>query len=138
MEINQINALIDLMEERSLVSLEIVDGEKKVSLQRHPPQSIAKSQLVGTNPTPSAVATTPPGAGENSPMVGVFYAAPTPNDPPFIKVGQQIQAGDPLGIVEAMKIMNPLEATQGGIIAEILVQNGDVVQFGQPLVRYQP
>ncbi len=70
-------------------------------------------------------------------MVGVFYVAPSPNDPPFVKVGQQVQAGDTLGIVEAMKIMNPLEATQSGIIAEILVQNGDVVQFGQPIVRYQ-
>ena len=70
-------------------------------------------------------------------MVGVYYVAPSPNDAPFIKVGQQIQAGDSLGIIEAMKIMNPLEATQSGIIAEILVQNGDVVQFGQPIIRYE-
>lgn len=74
---------------------------------------------------------------ETSPMVGVYYVAPSPNDAPFIKVGQQVQAGDSLGIIEAMKIMNPLEATQSGIIAEILVQNGDVVQFGQPIVRYE-
>lgn len=91
MEINQINALIDLMEERSLVSLEIVDGEKKVSLQRHLPQSIATSQLVGTNPTPSAVATTPRGAVENSPMVGVFYAPPPPMTHPLSKSGNRFR-----------------------------------------------
>jgi acetyl-CoA carboxylase biotin carboxyl carrier protein len=70
-------------------------------------------------------------------MVGVFYAAPSPNDPPFVKVGQQVQAGDTLGIIEAMKIMNPLEATQSGVIAEILVDNSEVVQFGQPVIRYK-
>lgn len=70
-------------------------------------------------------------------MVGVFYSAPSPNDPPFVKVGQEVEAGDQLGIIEAMKIMNPLEATQSGIIEEILVSNGDVVQFGQPVIRYK-
>ena len=135
MDINQIKQLIDLMEERSLSDLELQDGDKKVALKRHLGQTVVAS------PAPvQAVATekpTPKGATENSPMIGVFYVAPSPNDPPFVKVGQQVQAGDTLGIVEAMKIMNPLEATQSGIIAEILVQNGDVVQFGQPIVRYQ-
>lgn len=55
----------------------------------------------------------------------------------LVKVGQQVQAGDTLGIIEAMKIMNPLEATQSGVVAEILVEDGDVVQFGQPIIRYQ-
>lgn len=136
MDINQIKQLIDLMEERSLADLEVQDGEKRVAIKRH---------LTTTSPTVAPVATapitpvpaTPKGATEDSPMVGVFYVAPSPNDPPFVKVGQQVQAGDTLGIVEAMKIMNPLEATQSGIIAEILVNNGDVVQFGQPIVRYQ-
>ena len=70
-------------------------------------------------------------------MVGVFYSAPSPNDPPFVKVGQKVQAGDTLGIIEAMKIMNPLEATQSGVIDEILVDNSEVVQFGQPVIRYK-
>ena len=77
------------------------------------------------------------GAVETSPMVGVYYGSPSPNDPPFIKVGQQVQAGDTLGIIEAMKIMNPLEATQSGIVEAILVENGDVIQYGQPVIRYQ-
>lgn len=137
MDINQIKQLIDLMEERSLSDLELQDGDKKVALKRH----LTTSNIVSTQPNITPVAetsvATPKGATENSPMVGVFYVAPSPNDPPFVKVGQQVQAGDTLGIIEAMKIMNPLEATQNGTIAEILVQNGDVVQFGQPIVRYQ-
>lgn len=137
MDINQIKQLIDLMEERSLSDLELQDGDKKVALKRH----LTTSNIVSTQPNITPVAetsvATPKGATENSPMVGVFYVAPSPNDPPFVKVGQQVQAGDTLGIIEAMKIMNPLEATQNGTIAEILVQNGDVVQFGQPIVHYQ-
>ena len=70
-------------------------------------------------------------------MVGVFYSAPSPNDPPFVKVGMSVQKGDQLGIIEAMKIMNPLEASQDGIIEEILVKNGEVVQFGQAVIRYK-
>ena len=70
-------------------------------------------------------------------MVGVFYAAPNPGEAPFAKIGQTVQAGDTLGIIEAMKIMNPIEATQSGVIEELLVSNGDVVQFGQPLFRFR-
>jgi acetyl/propionyl-CoA carboxylase alpha subunit len=65
-------------------------------------------------------------------MVGVFYAAPSPGEAPFVKVGQTVSAGETLGIIEAMKIMNPIEATQSGVIEEILVKNGEVIQFGQP------
>ena len=70
-------------------------------------------------------------------MVGVFYAAPNPGEAPFVNVGQTISAGETLGIIEAMKIMNPIEATQSGVVEEILVKNGDVIQFGQPLFRYR-
>lgn len=136
MEINEIKQLIDLMEERALVQLEVQEGDKKFNIVRHLPTSVAPNPIVTPatlSPTPNLIA----GKTETSPMVGVYYVAPSPNDPPFIKVGQQVQAGDTLGIIEAMKIMNPLEATQSGIIAEILVQNGDVVQFNQPIIRYQ-
>ncbi|MFW2177073.1 MULTISPECIES: acetyl-CoA carboxylase biotin carboxyl carrier protein [unclassified Moraxella] len=136
MDIGNIKQLIDLMEERSIAELEVQDGEKKVQITRHLPQSVASVAPIVTT-APAVVTPTKTGKTEPSPMVGVFYVAPSPNDAPFIKVGQQVQAGDTLGIIEAMKIMNPLEATQSGIIEEILVQNGDVVQFGQPIVRYQ-
>ncbi|MGL5252399.1 MAG: acetyl-CoA carboxylase biotin carboxyl carrier protein [Moraxella sp.] len=138
MDISKIKQLIDLMEERALAELAVEDGDKKVAITRHLPQ--ANLQTVTTTAAPPAqttIAPTKTGITEKSPMVGVFYVAPSPNDAPFIKVGQQVQAGDTLGIIEAMKIMNPLEATQSGIIAEILVQNGDVVEFGQPIVRYE-
>ena len=138
MDISKIKQLIDLMEERALAELAVEYGDKKVAITRHLPQ--ANLQTVTTTAAPPAqttIAPTKTGITEKSPMVGVFYVAPSPNDAPFIKVGQQVQAGDTLGIIEAMKIMNPLEATQSGIIAEILVQNGDVVEFGQPIVRYE-
>ncbi|ELA08370.1 acetyl-CoA carboxylase biotin carboxyl carrier protein AccB [Moraxella macacae 0408225] len=137
MDINQIKQLIDLMEERSLADLEVQDGEKRVAIKRHLGNTASVAPVATTLAPAAPIPATPKGATEDSPMVGVFYVAPSPNDPPFVKVGQQVQAGDTLGIVEAMKIMNPLEATQNGIIAEILVKNGDVVQFGQPIVRYQ-
>ena len=112
--------------------------DKKVSISRHLPQANVQPVTATTATTTTAnAAPVKSGMVETSPMVGVYYVAPSPNDAPFIKVGQQIQAGDSLGIIEAMKIMNPLEATQSGIIAEILVQNGDVVHFGQPIVRYE-
>lgn len=136
MEINEIKQLIDLMEERALAQLEVQQGDTKFNIVRHLPTSAAAAPvaIAPTAPTPTPKA----GKTDNSPMVGVFYVAPSPNDAPFIQVGQQVQAGDTLGIIEAMKIMNPLEATQSGVIAEILVKNGDVVQFGQPIVRYEP
>ncbi|WP_323842823.1 acetyl-CoA carboxylase biotin carboxyl carrier protein [Moraxella sp. Pampa] len=140
MDIKKIRALIDLMEEKDLVNLECGHDNDYINLTRNVAvQSIAAAPVIAS----SAVATstplpkTPSGKVETSPMVGVFYSAPSPNDPPFVKVGQKVQAGDQLGIIEAMKIMNPLEATQSGIIEEILVNNADVVQFGQPVIRYK-
>lgn len=138
MDINDIKQLIDLMEERSLAQLELQDSTSKVNIVRHLPQTVTQLATAPSVSTHAAEKSTQPtGILETSPMVGVFYVAPSPNDAPFVKVGQQVQAGDTLGIIEAMKIMNPLEATQSGIIAEILVENGDVVQFGQPIIRYQ-
>ncbi|OPH37978.1 acetyl-CoA carboxylase biotin carboxyl carrier protein [Moraxella equi] len=140
MDIAQIRELIELMEEKDLASLELGNDGSYVHLTRNVavqtvamPQMSAPASTAPTAPTPKA----PSGKVETSPMVGVFYSAPSPNDPPFVKVGQKVEAGDQLGIIEAMKIMNPLEATQSGIIEEILVSNADVVQFGQPVIRYK-
>ncbi|MBE9578457.1 MULTISPECIES: acetyl-CoA carboxylase biotin carboxyl carrier protein [Moraxella] len=140
MDIAQIRELIELMEEKDLANLELGNDDSYVHLTRNVavqtvamPQMSAPASTAPTAPTPK----TPSGKVETSPMVGVFYSAPSPNDPPFVKVGQKVEAGDQLGIIEAMKIMNPLEATQSGIIEEILVSNADVVQFGQPVIRYK-
>ncbi|AWT49400.1 acetyl-CoA carboxylase biotin carboxyl carrier protein [Psychrobacter sp. YP14] len=138
MEIQKIRTLIELMEEKDLVNLEIKTGDDSVSLTRHyntpMPSMMAASPTFMPESQPEVVHS---GSIETSPMVGVFYAAPSPNDPPFVTPGQKVQAGDTLGIIEAMKIMNPLEATQSGIVDAILVENGDVVQFGQPVIRYR-
>lgn len=139
MDIKKIRELIDLMEEKDLLNLEYGHDDNYVSLTRNVAvQTIAAPNVAPIATTsPTAPPKTPSGKVETSPMVGVFYSAPSPNDPPFVKVGQKVQAGDQLGIIEAMKIMNPLEATQSGIIEEILVSNADVVQFGQPVIRYK-
>lgn len=138
MDIKKIRELIELMEEKDLVTLEIGSKDNHVSLTRNTVQ-----QALAVQPAAAAIApvttspTIPHGKTEDSPMVGVFYSAPSPNDPPFVRIGMSVQKGDQLGIIEAMKIMNPLEASQDGIIEEILVKNGDVVQFGQPIIRYK-
>lgn len=140
MDIKKIRELVDLMEEKDLLNLEYGHDDKYISLTRNTAvHTVAVPQVapVATPAPPPASATTPSGKLETSPMVGVFYSAPSPNDPPFVKVGQKVEAGDTLGIIEAMKIMNPLEATQSGIIEEILVNNAEVVEFGQPVIRYK-
>ncbi|OOS06326.1 biotin carboxyl carrier protein [Moraxella cuniculi DSM 21768] len=142
MDIKKIRELVDLMEEKDLLNLEYGHDDKYISLTRNTavqtvvaPQAVAPATTTAT-PAPAASKTIS-GKIETSPMVGVFYSAPSPNDPPFVKVGQKVEAGDTLGIIEAMKIMNPLEATQSGIIEEILVSNAEVVEFGQPVIRYK-
>ncbi len=141
MDIEKIRTLIALMEESELVNLEISSDDEHISLTRHydaPVPTMMAAPAVGAAPVAAeAQPAMQTGIVETSPMVGVYYSAPSPNDPPFVKVGQKVQAGDTLGIIEAMKIMNPLEATQSGVIDEILVTNSEVVQFGQPIVRYK-
>ncbi|OOS26502.1 MULTISPECIES: acetyl-CoA carboxylase biotin carboxyl carrier protein [Moraxella] len=138
MDIKKIRELVDLMEEKDLLTLEYGHDDKYISLTRNTGvQTVAAPQVAAPAAAAAPVAKTPSGKLETSPMVGVFYSAPSPNDPPFVKVGQKVEAGDTLGIIEAMKIMNPLEATQSGIIEEILVSNAEVVEFGQPVIRYK-
>ncbi len=138
MDIRKIKKLIDLMIESDLQAIEVKEGDQSIALTRRSPVVAA---AVPAMPAPAAVAApaakTPRGAVETSPMVGVFYAAPSPGEATFVKVGQTVSAGETLGIIEAMKIMNPIEATQSGVVEEILVKNGDVIQFGQPLFRYR-
>lgn len=138
MDIKKIRELVDLMEEKDLLTLEYGQDDNYISLTRNTGvQTVAAPQVAAPAAAATPVAKTPSGKLETSPMVGVFYSAPSPNDPPFVKVGQKVEAGDTLGIIEAMKIMNPLEATQSGIIEEILVSNAEVVEFGQPVIRYK-
>ncbi|ENV07663.1 MULTISPECIES: acetyl-CoA carboxylase biotin carboxyl carrier protein [Acinetobacter] len=138
MDIRKIKKLIDLMIESDLQAIEVKEGDQSISLTR--PTPVYAAAAVAAAPTvaaPAPAAKTPRGAVESSPMVGVFYAAPSPGEAPFVNVGQTVSAGETLGIIEAMKIMNPIEATKSGVIEEILVKNGEVIQFGQPLFRYR-
>ncbi|KWQ05203.1 acetyl-CoA carboxylase biotin carboxyl carrier protein subunit [Acinetobacter harbinensis] len=137
MDIRKIKKLIDLMIESDLQAIEVKEGDQSIALTRRNPVVAAAVQTMPTATTTAPVVKTPRGALETSPMVGVYYAAQSPGEPPFVKVGQTISAGETLGIIEAMKIMNPIEATQSGVVEEILVKNGDVIQFGQPIFRYR-
>ena len=134
MDIQEIKKLIDLMVESDLQQLEVREGEQTISLTRRIATS-APAPL--TSPAVSTTPSQPQPSGrlETSPMIGVFYAAPAPGEAPFVSVGQRIQAGDVIGIIEAMKIMNPIEATMDGEVLEVLARNGTVVEFGQPLIR---
>jgi acetyl-CoA carboxylase biotin carboxyl carrier protein len=104
-----------------------------------PAQSLVPQQPVST---PAPVATSPVVPAENqtsgqsivSPMVGTFYSAPSPTAKPFVTIGQKINQGDTVGIIEAMKIMNQIEADQSGTVTEILIKDGEAVEFGQPLI----
>ncbi|HEX8777596.1 MAG TPA: acetyl-CoA carboxylase biotin carboxyl carrier protein [Rhodanobacter sp.] len=151
MDLRKIKKLIDLLEQSNLSELEIHEGEEVVRLSRHPVAS-ATQPTVLVQQTPSAPAASAPAApaasaepapaGERglpaghvvrAPMVGTFYAAATPGAPPFVKVGQQVKAGDPLGIIEAMKMFNQLEADVAGTVLAIVAENGQPVEFDQPL-----
>ena len=139
MDIRKIKKLIDLMIESDLQAIEVKEGDQSISLTR--PTPVYAAAPLAAAPSASApaapAAKRPRGAVETSPMVGVFYSAPSPGEGPFVNVGQTVSAGETLGIIEAMKIMNPIEATKSGVIEEILVKNGEVIQFGQPLFRYR-
>jgi acetyl-CoA carboxylase biotin carboxyl carrier protein len=139
MDIRKIKKLIEVMIESDLESIEVKEGDQSIALSRSVAKSVSEPQTISILPRAqtggAASASVPQGMIESSPMVGVYYAAPSPGEASFIKVGQKLNVGDQIGIIEAMKIMNPVEATQSGIVAEILVKNGDIVQFGQPLIR---
>ncbi|NHC04080.1 acetyl-CoA carboxylase, biotin carboxyl carrier protein [Acinetobacter sp. 187] len=137
MDIRKIKKLIDLMIESDLQSIEVKEGDQSIALARRNPVIAAGVPMAAAAPEAPVVKAAARGAVETSPMVGVFYSAPNPGEAPFVNVGQTVSAGETLGIIEAMKIMNPIEATQSGVVEEILVKNGDVIQFGQPLFRYR-
>ncbi|MGN6093214.1 MAG: acetyl-CoA carboxylase biotin carboxyl carrier protein [Luteibacter jiangsuensis] len=149
MDLRKIKKLIDLLEESNLAELEIKEGEEVVRLSRVPkggvavaaPQMIAAP--VATAPAaaapaaapaaPAAESGLPPGHVVKAPMVGTFYAASTPGAPAFASVGQQVKAGETLGIIEAMKMFNQIEADVAGTVVAILVENGQPVEFDEPM-----
>ncbi|MDA3914706.1 acetyl-CoA carboxylase biotin carboxyl carrier protein [Oleiagrimonas sp.] len=149
MDLRKIKKLIDLLEESNLSELEIKEGEEVVRLSRvptggvamaSPPQPAATAQHAAQPaPPPSTPAAdddssdTPDGHQVKAPMVGTFYAASTPGADAFVKVGQKVKEGETLGIIEAMKMFNQIEADASGTIVAILVENGQPVEFDEPM-----
>ncbi len=152
MDLRKIKALIELLEKSSLSELEIKEGEETVRLARHS-TSVAPAPVVHHVPAPAPAADAPRAAAPvpgpsaesvgksaksavdghavRSPMVGTFYAAPSPDAAPYVKVGQTVKAGETLGIIEAMKMFNPIEADVSGTVTAILVEAGQAVEFDE-------
>jgi len=158
MDLRKIKALIDLLEKSNLTEIEIKEGEESVRLSRisrATPATAAVHHAVAheaAHPAPAAPAPAKSPAAEHassshgkapkeipdghtirSPMVGTFYASPNPDAPPFVKVGQAVKAGDTLGIIEAMKMFNPIESDVSGTVRAILVQSGQPIEFDEPM-----
>lgn len=159
MDLRKIKKLIDLLEESNLAEIEIREGEESVRLARvpagatvvaaapvaapaaAPAPSPAPGPMPMHSPTESATGGShkphghdlPDGHVVRAPMVGTFYASPAPDKPAFVSVGQQVKAGDTLGIIEAMKMFNPIEADVSGTVRAVLCESGQPVEFDQPL-----
>ena len=149
MDIRKIKKLIELLEESNIEELEISEGEESVRISRGsrnqmvPMQAYAQPAPAPAAPAPAAAAPTaapaaapaaPTGHAVKSPMVGTFYGASSPGADNFVSVGQTVKVGDVICIVEAMKMMNQIEADKAGVIEEILVKDGEPVEFDQALV----
>ena len=152
MDIRKVKKLIEMLEESGIAEIEIHEGEESVRVSRHstvtPAQTVvqvpemmsgkpARTIVSGSEDAMSDAAVTedqvPEGFVVKAPMVGIFYTAPAPGKPPFVELGKTIVKGDVLCIIEAMKIMNQVEADVSGVIAKIMVDNGEPVEYGQPL-----
>ncbi|MGC6232115.1 acetyl-CoA carboxylase biotin carboxyl carrier protein [Hafnia paralvei] len=150
MDIRKIKKLIELVEESGISELEISEGEESVRISRAPaagsmpmmqpyyaaaPAQAAAPAVAAPAAAPAAEAPAAiSGHIVRSPMVGTFYRTPSPDAKSFVEVGQKVNAGDPLCIVEAMKMMNQIEADKSGVVKAILVENGQPVEFDEPLV----
>ena len=152
MDIRKVKKLIELLEESNIGEIEIKEGEESVRISRHGNQPVAPMAYAAPAPVapapaaasapaetaasePEAPAAAP--ATDNavlSPMVGTFYRAPSPDAASFVEVGQTVRVGDVLCIVEAMKMMNQIEADRAGTVTAIHVENGEAVEFDQPLI----
>lgn len=149
MDLRKLKKLIDLVEESGIAELELTEGEEKVRISRQPagqqvmqyapaymPQMMQAPQAVApaaAAPVAEAASAAIEGHVVKSPMVGTFYRSPSPDAKAFIEVGSSVTAGDTLCIIEAMKLLNEIEADHTGVIKAILVENGQPVEYGEPL-----
>ena len=151
MDLRKLKTLIDLVQQSGIAELEITEGEEKVRISRGVPGAVGQSvpqpgtvymtapmmqQAVDGAAAAAAEAATPPepeGHVVKAPMVGTFYRASAPGAKPFVESGQAVKAGETVCIIEAMKLLNEIESDRDGVIKEILVENGQPVEYGQPL-----
>ncbi|WP_372862902.1 acetyl-CoA carboxylase biotin carboxyl carrier protein [Spongiibacter sp.] len=150
MDIRKVKKLIELLEESNIDELEIKEGEESVRISRNSgavqmaaPQYI-NQPVPAAAPAPAAAPSAAPSAADSepqinghvvkSPMVGTFYRSPSPGSPSFVEVGQHVKAGDVVCIVEAMKMMNQIEADKSGVVEAILIDDAQPVEFDQPLI----
>lgn len=150
MDLRKIKKLIDLLEESNLAEIEIKEGEESVRLARVPRGTVMAAPVAHAEPArPAAPAApapalsaeavgkstrdVPDGHTVRSPMVGTYYESSSPDNPAFVKVGQTVKAGDTLGIIEAMKMFNPIEADVSGTVRAVLVKNGQPIEFDEPM-----
>ncbi|WP_035383242.1 acetyl-CoA carboxylase biotin carboxyl carrier protein [Ferriphaselus sp. R-1] len=144
MDLRKLKALVDLVEGSGIAELEISEGEERVRITRtvatshqmySAPQPVvaAPVQVTATVAAEPPQAATPEGHIVKSPMVGTFYRSPSPGAKSFVDIGQSVNAGDTLCIIEAMKLLNEIDSDKGGVVKAILVENGQPVEYGQPL-----
>jgi len=154
MDIRKIKKLIELLEESGIAEIEIKEGEEAVRISRMPPgaSAVQPPQLTHLGAVPAGSPAMTPAVGAEAavlesaapkpkpsehvitaPMVGTFYASPSPGAKPFVEIGDEIKVGQVLCIIEAMKMMNQIEADRAGRVASVMARNGDPVEFGQPL-----
>jgi acetyl-CoA carboxylase biotin carboxyl carrier protein len=153
MDIRKVKKLIELLEESGIAEIEISEGEESVRISRYPTGQAAAPPVVHYAPAPApaaaqtaaaaapaaaplAAAPAAPSKADHTvtaPMVGTFYAAATPGAKPFVDIGSEVNVGDTLCIIEAMKMMNQIESDKAGRVTAVLVKNGEPVEFGQPL-----
>jgi len=149
MDIRKVKKLMELLEQSGMSEIEIKEGEESVKISRYgnaPLMTPTIPQQPAAMVTPSQVESRTTAANKGaeesgdlitSPMVGTYYSAPSPSAKPFVTVGQHVNKGDTIGIIEAMKIMNQIEADHSGTVVEILVKDGEAVEFGQALIVIQ-
>jgi acetyl-CoA carboxylase biotin carboxyl carrier protein len=149
MDLRKLKKLIDLVQESGIAELEITEGEEKVKIVKGGVVSVSAAAPMSPQPAPelrapaapvaapAAAAAEAPAGQEGhvvkAPMVGTFYRTPSPDAKPFVEVGQAVKEGDTICIIEAMKLMNEIEADAGGVVKAILVENGQPVEYGQAL-----
>jgi len=149
MDIRKVKKLIELLESSDIAEIEIKEGEEAVRISRISKSAPAPihyaAPMAAPVPVAAAPAVAPAASAEaeskkvrgnvvKSPMVGTFYRSPSPSSPMFVQVGQHVKIGDPICIVEAMKMMNQIEADHAGVVEAILVEDGEPVEFDQPLI----